>query len=374
MVAPSDISQSFKSPLDKMTRTTPTCLWNDSASKTELTYSIEHGGVGATCNPVIVVDVLKGEWNDWRDCIRELVASLPTATEDEISWKLVEEISASSAKLLIPAFEAHKGRNGRLSLQTDPRLYRDSDRMLQQAIHFNGLAPNLIVKIAATKAGIPAMEEATYQGISVNATVCFSLPQCLAVAEAIERGLERREKEGKDVSTMGPVCTIMIGRLDDWLKVAHQNRHVQVDAEALEWAGIAVFKKTYKIFRERGYRARLLAAAFRNEMHWTELVGGDIVISPPHKWQVRFNASSIDPRSRIDDPVEPAIVNALLENFEDFRKAYTEDGLSPDEFDSFAPTRRTLRQFISACHELNAIIRDVMIPAPERSNPGLEPH
>ena len=65
--------------------------------------------------------------------------------------------------------------------------------------------PNMIVKIPVTRAGIQAIEEATYCGVSINATVCFTLPQCLAVGEALERGLKRREKEGKDISTMGPV-------------------------------------------------------------------------------------------------------------------------------------------------------------------------
>jgi transaldolase len=358
-------SQTYKSPLHKMTQTTPTCLWNDSASRSELAYSIENGGVGATCNPVIVVDVLKSEWDEWHGRIRELISALPTATEDEISWKLVEEISVGAAQLLLPIFQAHKGKNGRLSLQTDPRLYRDPTRMLDQALHFSNLAPNLIVKIAATKAGIAAMEEATYRGVSVNATVCFTLPQCIAVAEAIERGLKRREKEGKEISTMGPVCTIMVGRLDDWLKVIHGKRGPKIDEKILEWAGVAVFKKTYKIFRERGYRARLLAAAFRNDMHWSELIGGDIVISPPYKWQVRFNASDIEVVPRIENPVDPAIVSGLVDNFEDFRRAYTEGGMSLEEFDTFGPTRRTLRQFVSACHELNARIRDVMIPTPD---------
>jgi transaldolase len=366
----SAVSSRFKSPLHKMTQTTKSCLWNDSASKSELAYSIEHGGVGATCNPVIVVDVLKGEWAEWQGRIRELISELPTAAEDEISWKLVEEISVGAAQLLRPIFEAHRGVNGRLSLQTDPRLYRDSKRMLEQTVRFNALAPNLIVKIAATKAGIAAMQEATYRGVSVNATVCFSLPQCLAVAEAIEAGLKRREAEGKDVSTMGPVCTIMVGRLDDWLKVVHGKLKQQINPEILEWAGIAVFKKTYKIFREKGYRARLLAAAFRNDMHWSELIGGDIVISPPHKWQVRFNASDIDVIPRIDNPVDPAIVNALSENFADFRRANSENGLSFDEFDTFPPARRTLRQFISACYELNSLIREVMIPNPDDERLG----
>jgi transaldolase len=348
-----------------MTQTTPTCLWNDSASIPELSYSIAHGAVGATCNPVIVLGVLKKELGVWKDRIRGLMAERPAATEEEIGWQLVREVSTKAASLLKPVFDAHRGCNGRLSIQTDPRFYRDTNAIVRQAIEFAALAPNMIVKIPATSAGIPAIEDATYRGISINATVSFTLPQCLAVAEAVERGLSRREKEGKDIASMGPVCTIMVGRLDDWLKVVAEKENITIDPGFMEWAGVAVFKKTYRIFRERGYRLRLLSAAFRNHMHWSQFIGGDVVISPPYSWQLRFNASDVEVRPRIDEAVNAKIVEELSRKFSDFRSAYTEAGLSLTEFDSFAPTRRTLRQFIAACHELDALVRDVMLPNPD---------
>ncbi len=356
---------SFKSPLHQMTQTTPTCLWNDSASHAELTYSMEHGAVGATCNPVIAVSVLKAEMSRWKPRIAALAAEMPTATEDEIGWRVIEEMSAGAAALLEPVFRAHGGRNGRLSIQTDPRFYRNTQAIVDQAVRFSKLAPNMIVKIPVTRAGIPAIEEATYRGVSINATVSFTLPQSIAVAEAVERGLRRREAEGKDISTMGPVCTIMVGRLDDWLKVLLEKQQLSVDPGYLEWAGVAVFKKTYAIFRERGYRIRLLSAAFRNHMHWSEFIGGDVVISPPYAWQKRYNASDIAIVPRIDTPVDPDVVGALLKYFPDFRRAYMEDGLTVDEFDSFGSTGRTLRQFIAASAELSALVRDVMIPNPD---------
>ena len=181
----------------------------------------------------------------------------------------------------------------------------------------------------------------------------------------MERGLKRREREGKSIAAMGPVCTIMVGRLDDWLKVVAEHENITIDPGYLEWAGVAVFKRTYHLFRERGYRLRLLSAAFRNHMHWSELIGGDIVISPPYAWQVRFNLSDVEVRSRIDNPVQPHVVEALIRKFADFRKAYEPDGLSLAEFNSFAPARRTLRQFISACHDLDAVLRDFMLPNPD---------
>ena len=354
----------YKSPLHEMTQTTPTCLWNDSADIDELNYAIENGAVGATCNPVIAVGILKKEMAQWRPRIQELMKELPRATEDQVGWKLIEEMSVRAARLLEPAFAEHRGRNGRLSIQTDPRLFRDAGAIVEQAVAFSVLAPNMIVKIPATKAGIVAIEEATYRGISINATVCFTLPQCIAVAEAVERGLRRREAEGKSIESMGPVCTIMVGRLDDWMKVLLDKRDISVDPGVTEWAGVAVFKKTYAIFRKRGYRLRLLSAAFRNHMHWSQLIGADAVISPPSVWQKRFNASGIEVRPRIDDPVDPKVVDELLEHFSDFRRAYSDDGLAIEEFDDFAPTVRTLRQFIAACTDLDGLVRDVMLPDP----------
>ena len=354
----------YKSPLHQMTQTTCTCLWNDSSSIAELTYSIENGAVGATCNPVIVVEVLKKEMHLWKDRIQALIRSMPAATEHDIAWTLVDEMTIKGAELLEPVFRAQNGRNGRLSVQTDPRYYRDAAAIVRQAEHFAALAPNIIVKIPVTSAGIDAIEEATFRGISINATVCFTLPQCVAVAEAFERGLNRREQAGQDISTMGSVCTIMVGRLDDWLKVVADKQDISVDPGVLEWAGIAVFKKTYRLFQERGYRIRLLSAAFRNHMHWSELIGGDVIISPPHAWQKRFNACDVAIEPRIDKPVAAETLNAL-QKFADFKRASTEGGLSREEFDTFPPTRRTLRQFITACHDLDGQIREVMIPNPD---------
>src|SRR5580692_676321 len=106
----------YKSPLHEMTQTTSTCLWNDSASIQELTYAMEHGAVGATCNPVIVLGVLKKEMSSWVGRIQALLQEMSTATEDEIAWQLVREISFKSAALLKPIFDAQGGKNGRLSI------------------------------------------------------------------------------------------------------------------------------------------------------------------------------------------------------------------------------------------------------------------
>ena len=354
-----------ESPLLRMSQSTPTRLWNDSATPSELSAAIGWGAVGATCNPVIALAVLRADGPRWRSRIAELAAAHPTATESELGWLAVEELSVAAAALLVPAFHDSKGRDGRLSIQTDPRFWRDPQRLIEQAVHFDGLAPNVIVKIPATSAGIEAIEEVTARGISINATVSFTVPQALAVGEAVERGLRRREAAGQDVSSMGPVCTIMVGRLDDWLKVAAEKAGVTLDPGYFEWAGVAAFKHAYRLYQERGYRTRLLSAAFRNHMHWSQLIGGEIVISPPFAWQKRLNASGIAAVPRIDDPVAPKVVEALYRQVEEFRRAYDPDGLTVAEFDTYGATVRTLRGFIGSYADLLATIRDLMLPNPD---------
>jgi transaldolase len=361
-----DATSADVTPLLEMTQTTPTCLWNDSADLGELAQSIGFGAVGATCNPVIALSVIKGDPATWRPRIEALAAERATASEDELGWVLVEELSVAAAQLLEPIFHAQAGRNGRLSIQTNPRLHRNAPALVEQAVYFNGLAPNMIVKIPATSAGIVAIEEATYRGVSINATVSFTVPQAMAVGEAIESGLRRREAEGLDVASMGPVCTIMVGRLDDWIKLSATKTRVVLDPGYYEWAGVAAFKKAYGLYQQRGYRTRLLSAAFRNHMHWSELVGGDVVISPPFDWQVRLNDSGIRPVPRIDVPVAPHVVEALYSRLPEFRRAYDEDGMTVSEFDAFGATRRTLRQFLTANTDLEALVRDVVVPNPDK--------
>ena len=352
-------------PLLRMTENTPTVLWNDSADPRELSEAIGWGAVGATCNPVIALAALKADRPTWTQRITEYAAAHPTATEDEIGWAMVKDLSVEAAQLLVPAFESYEGRNGRLSIQTDPRVYRDTHTLVEQAVEFSALAPNMIVKIPVTTAGAAAFEEVTYRGVSINATVSFTVPQAIAVAEAVERGLRRREAEGLDVSHMGPVCTIMVGRTDDWMRVSAEKEQITVDPGIMEWAGVAVFKRAYQIYQERGYRTRLLSAAFRNHMHWSQFIGGDVVISPPFGWQKRLNASGIEPTHRLDDPVDPRIVEDLYDNFAEFRKAYDEDGMTVEQFTDYGATRRTLRQFLDANNQLESFVRDITLPNPD---------
>jgi transaldolase len=349
--------------LHRMTVETPTELWNDSCEIRSLARAIASGATGATSNPVIVMSAIEADRARWDDLTRAMLRDRPTASEGDIAWELAIRAAQEGAALLMPTFERSGGSRGRMSIQTDPALFRSAPELVAQGERFAAIAPNVAIKVPATAAGIVAIEELTARGIVTNTTVSFSVAQAVAAAEAVERGLSRIDR-GIDRARVTPWVTIMVGRIDDHLRDVAAVEHIDIDVERIRHASLAIFRRAYRIFRERGYRARLLAAAMRSHHHWSEFVGGEVVVTIPPEWQDRFEASGVELRSRIDDEVDPAIIGELSRKLPDFRRAYEENGLSITELDSFGATIKTLRQFLGAVDRLKGYVRDVMLPPP----------
>ena len=346
--------------LETTTKFPETQIWNDSCSCKELAYCIENGGVGATTNPVIVLNVLKKELKEWEPTINQIIDDNPSYTEDEVAWQTIKAMGAKASKLLLPVFEETKGKKGRISFQTNAKYYRSKDKMVEHAVELASTVPNSQIKAPTSKAGVEAFEEMTYRGVSVNATVSFTVAQAVAVAEAVERGLNRRIAEGLPVDEMNPVCTIMAGRVDDYLKKDCAAKGMQIEPEILEWAGVAVVKKAYKIYKERGYRTKLLVAAYRNPYHWNQFIGGDLILTIPYGWQLKYNASEYEIKETINDEVNPEYLEKL-KKLPEFNKAYDIDGLKPEEFEHYGAFLATISGFLKGYDELVSIIRSYMV-------------
>lgn len=337
-----------------------TRFWNDSCAVDELENAIPQGCDGATTNPVIVVQVLNKELSQWEDTIRSLIKENPTATEDEITWKLIETLGMTGAKVLYPIYQSSDGKKGKLSIQTNAKYSRSAKLLLEQALHFHSLTPNVMVKMPASVAAIEAFEEATYRGISINATVSFTVAQAVAVAEAVERGLKRREAEGLSNDKITPACTLMNGRTEDWLKEYAEAEHLGVDPEVENMYGVAVFKNAYRIFKERGYHTQLLVAAFRHEKHWHELIGGDIILTIAKGFQDKINASELPVEDRIGIAIPDEMLAEMRKNPQ-FVLAYEPEAKAPDAFDAFGAFKKTMYQFLGSYDKLVAQIRAYMV-------------
>ncbi len=120
-------------------------------------------------------------------------------------------------------------------------------------------------------------------------------------------------------------------------------------------------KNAYKIYKEKGYRTQLLAAAYRNHRHWSEFIGADMALTIPPGWIKRFNACDITVENRIDKPVDRKIIEQLAKRIPDFSRAFQPDGMVMEEFETYGATSRTLLQFLGGYDELISIIRGMMI-------------
>ncbi len=329
-------------------------FWNDSCDLRELSEAVARGAVGATSNPVIVSTVVEKDADTWSPCVRALHRDNPGLSDEALAWKLVDSIVVAASQVLLPVYERTKGAKGILNVQVDPELARDPRRMIEHARHLAKLAPNLAVKIPLTKEGLEAIEVLSSEGIRTNATVSFSIPQALAAAEAMERGMRRSTV---DESVFSPYVTIMVGRVADHMKRVQERDGVPAHPDTAGWAGIAIFKKAHRIFRERGLRPALVAAAYRHERQWSELIGEGPIQSMPYAWWTQFDATDARLTRTIDRPVPPEILRELTQKFPDFARAYEEDGMRPEEFAEYGASVATLRQFQSGYRELVARVR-----------------
>lgn len=336
--------------------------WNDSGVPAELGEAVALGATGGTSNPVIVYQTVKANPGLCLPALDQLIADFPRATEDELTWKLIAVLGRESAKKLLPVFEATKGAKGYLSMQVNPKYYPSAEHMVAHATELAALAPNIAIKAPATEVGIAAMEEMTARGIRINATVSFSVAQALAMAAGIERGLKRAKSAGLNADAIRPYITLMIGRVDDQLKRVAEAQKIAVTPGAIDWAGIAVFKHAHQLFKSRGLPGTLLAAAYRHEGHWSQLIGREVLQTIPYNWWTKFNVSTTAPALTLDTPVDGAILAELRAKFPDFVRAHDEDGMTPAGFLRYGATLHTLHQFLGGYADLLALVRGRMIP------------
>lgn len=336
--------------------------WNDSGVPGELAEAVALGAVGGTSNPVIVSQAVKAQPALCHPLIDRIARDNPGDTEDDLAWKLIHTLAIDAASRLRPVFESSRGVKGFLSAQVSPKYYPNAALMVEQATQLASLAPNIAIKAPATEAGIVAMEEMTARGIRVNATVSFSVPQAIAVSRALERGLKRARAAGRDADAIHPYITLMIGRVDDHLKRVAEREKIATSPGVLEWAGIAVFKHAHQLFKRHGHVGTLLAAAYRHEGHWSQIIGREVLQTVPYSWWTKFNVSATPPRLTLEEPIDGAILAELRAKFPDFIRAHDENGMTASEFLGYGATVHTLNQFLGGYADLLASVRARILP------------
>ncbi len=258
--------------------------------------------VGVTTNPTIFASAVS-----MGDAYNAQVKDLAEAGKDvdDAVFALTTDDVRNACDILKPAFDASKGRDGRVSIEVDPRLAHDSDRTTDVAKSLRDTVdrPNVMIKIPATVEGLPSISQVLSEGISVNVTLIFSLDRYRAVMNAYLTGLEQARKNGKDLALIHSVASFFVSRVDT--EIDKRLDAIGTDeARALKGrAGIANARLAYQAFEEvfstprwanlesdGANKQRPLWAstgvkdpAYPDTMYVDQLVAADIVNTMPEK-------------------------------------------------------------------------------------------
>jgi transaldolase len=317
--------------------------WNDSADPVELQRALDRGAVGVTTNPFLASVGLARNRSAWTTDVESVLAkNLDAESKAE---ELLRGMVTRAAAMYRHHFEGSGGKQGYVCAQVNPSRAGEREAMLAMARRFHAWAPNIAVKLPAVSAGLDVLEDCIAEGITAVATISFTVPQVIAIAERCRAGRLRAESKG--IKPGECFSAIMIGRLDDYLREVALDNKTPVSNSDIRQAGLAVTKRAYKIYRERNYESVLMIAALRGSYHLTELAGAKLVMSiapAPQEW---FVTESHPREERIEKDIAPDVVERLSA-MPEFAKAYEPDGMAPKDFISYGASQRTLSQYVEA--------------------------
>jgi transaldolase len=229
-------------------------VWLDDLSRERvetgnLQELIEKGVVGVTTNPSIFQAALaKGDRYDAD--LRRFAGEGKNV--DEVVFHLTTEDVRNACDAFLPLYESTHGVDGRVSIEVDPRLAKDTGRTVEEAkkLHEAVGRPNVLIKIPATVEGLPAISQVLAEGISVNVTLIFSLDRYRGVMNAFLTGLEQARQAGKDLSKIHSVASFFVSRVDT--EIDKRLDKIGTDeAKALKGkAGVANARLAYQAYEE----------------------------------------------------------------------------------------------------------------------------
>jgi len=327
---------------------------------------------GCTTNPPLSWQAVQSDLEFWSEWIDNLIRTSPGLDLKGLTWLTYKEVVKRGAEMYMPIFEASKGRFGFISGQLDPRLFTETGQMIHDAEELSAFSPNVMIKVPASMQGIQVIKTLTSKGISTNTTVCFTLPQILASADAAIEGIKIAEQNKVDLSRWRAVITMMIGRLteQETLDIQAERKNIQLSWQDKHWFGIAVFRRAYRLLSEGGYASKMLACSMRvgplvaGKMRFWDvqkLAGGDIVYTcPPYVLEPLFEiGDDLIFKPEIEEDVPAQVMDKLLK-IPFCIQAYDPNGLAFEQFNDHPSTVSTVEAFSKGFTGLEGFIKDRM--------------
>ena len=319
---------------------------------------------GVTTNPPLSLQAIEAAPDYWGDVVDGMIAAEPGIDQETLFWNTYKEIVRRGSELFLPVFESSGYKFGYLSGQVDPRDVFDYDKMLAQALELAAINPNVMVKVPGSKEGYRLIRELTSRGISTNNTLSFVLPQLKAAAEAAREGQEQAQASNIDLTRWRAVITHMtarMGHLGD-LESQAEELGIELTESDIRWAELAVFKKAYCMLEEKEYPSKMLICSMKlgptidgekRLWHLEKLAGGKIVFTCPPTFiaDAIRECDDLPLANGIDEEPPGEVIEKLLA-IPYFEKAYSEDGLTHEEFNDHTALVNTANQMQAATEKM----------------------
>jgi transaldolase len=331
-----------------------TKLWLDSIDPAYVQTNRALGTTGATSNPIIISDLIKG--GDYDDVLDQLLHE-EKMSDDEAAWRVTDRAVRDAQEVFLPVWKNTKGDDGYVSFELDPLLEDPASPLSQKervaryvdlGKRWNEGHQNRMIKVPATPAGIDALEELSAAGVTINVTLIFTMRQYEAARDAIWRGAQRR----KSLDNFKSVYSIFISRVD-----VYTEKHVpELSASAQGQVGIVGAKRLWhanqKFWSTRPTRLHqeiVFASTGTKKPEdppWKyviALAGSDIQTNPPATNEAVQKSSLVFHRTV--DEMPPAEVLAEIDAKVDMQKL--EDQLMREGVAKFADPQKSLLKLIS---------------------------
>jgi transaldolase len=328
---------------------TETRLWINNPTMAEIKSSIAQGAVCCTTNPTYGANMLR---RDREYALTVIDRYLDISDNDSVvADRVIQALVSRVIEEFRPLYDRSGGAEGYVTIQGNPFGDVDASHILEEARRYRELGPSFMAKIPVTTAGLAAIEALVAENTPVCATEVFAISQMIEVCELYKR------VSASTGSKPAFFVTHITGIYDMYLlKELIEPLGIEITPLVLRQAGLAVARKQYRIFHDRGYDGYMLGGGARAPYHFTGLVGGDMHIT--------VNWSTVEEILAQDPPVEntiavetdPDVIDELCTKLPDFGRAWEEDGLSVEEFKDYGPVQRFRRQFINGWDALLADI------------------
>lgn len=331
---------------------TPTEFWINNPTRDQAELAIANGASGCTNNPSYTQKMVDHP-AEGPQALKILDGVIRESdNDDEAAAIFQRKLVGPIADRFMPIHTQSSGERGYVSIQGDPIHDEDPEVIIHEALENRKVAPNICCKIPTTKSGLAAMEHLVGHDVPMNATEVFGISQAISLCETYMKACKRTGKHPK------LYISHIAGIYDDYLRNVVQEEHIDISPDVLWQAGLAVFRKLYRLKEERGYPGTFVAGGARGLHHFTEVVGGKVCCTI--NWKGTADALlKEDPPVvyRLFNPVPQKVIDELMEKLPDFREGYLDDGLDVEEFEEFGPVCLFRNSFIKSWSRVLELIK-----------------